>query len=201
MMISKYFSLFALTCLLSMPLLAKEKPPSKASSTTPSHFINNDNGTVSDTRNKLMWMRCSLGQSWKKEACEGKAKEFTWKRAMKQSDDWAGYDDWRLPTIKELHTIVYCLKGRRAVDLKNESRSRYVKGDGLNGMCLSDDDTNPRINPVHFPNMPTIYPWFWSSTKYSENKFRAWSIDFANGNDDASSKYNHFYIRLVRNVK
>lgn len=69
-------------------------------------------GLVKDTETKLMWMRCSLGQTWDGSTCTGKALEYTWAETMKQNGfNYAGYSNWRVPKIEELKTLVYCSSG------------------------------------------------------------------------------------------
>jgi len=73
---------------------------------TPPKYICSDNGTVLDTQTYLMWMRCALGQTWNGTTCVGKASEMKWQKACQQKSSFAGYKDWRIPTAKELRTLV-----------------------------------------------------------------------------------------------
>jgi hypothetical protein len=70
------------------------------------HFCDHGDGTVSDTRTGLMWMRAAMGQEWDGQACTGKAKLVGLQEAISIHLDFAGYKDWRLPTITELEEIV-----------------------------------------------------------------------------------------------
>ena len=72
--------------------------------------------TVLDERTGLIWDRCSLGQAGK-DCEQGQAEKFTWQDALKAStkanqERYKGYDDWRVPNVKELLSIVdiarYC---------------------------------------------------------------------------------------------
>ena len=73
-------------------------------------YVDHGDGTVTDTRTGLMWKQCLEGQSG--ADCEGTAGLFNWDDAMKtpqtvnQHGGFAGYNDWRLPTKKELESLV-----------------------------------------------------------------------------------------------
>lgn len=94
------------------PSLAGAAPSRTAGPT--SRFIDHQNGTVSDTTHGLMWKKCSEGQSWRQTGnrCEGKAAGISWDDALNQVEilnagkGFAGFRDWRLPTVKELATLV-----------------------------------------------------------------------------------------------
>jgi hypothetical protein len=59
-------------------------------------FINNGDGTVSDLATGMMWMK------------QDSAKGLDWENALAYAEnlEYAGYDDWKLPNIKELQSIV-----------------------------------------------------------------------------------------------
>lgn len=58
-------------------------------------YTNNDDGTITDENSGLMWQQVPTSET------------FTWQEAMDYCDDlvFAGYDDWRAPTLKELFSI------------------------------------------------------------------------------------------------
>jgi len=68
-------------------------------------YIDHGDGTVTDTKTGLMWKKCSEGQTG--DDCSGEAKIYTWHDAMQKFKQvsFAGYSDWRMPTIEELRTI------------------------------------------------------------------------------------------------
>lgn len=75
---------------------------------TKSGLIDNENGTVTDPKTGLMWKRVMEGT-------------FTWNDAVekfKGCDRFAGYNDWRLPTIAELKTLILPNEKYPAIDLE-----------------------------------------------------------------------------------
>lgn len=93
-------------------------------------------GTVIDNSTGLMWMSCALGQSWTTtdNTCTGSPIKMQWNQMSEvakfnQSGGFAGKQDWRLPNINELRSIVED--------------------------CRSD----PAINTVLFPNTASAKFW------------------------------------------
>ena len=87
------------------------KPDSIPASTPDSQFIDNNDNTITDLKTGLMWKKCFEGISG--DACEtGSADSFAWQQALQQpgtvnsGGGFAEYDDWRLPNIRELMSIV-----------------------------------------------------------------------------------------------
>lgn len=84
---------------------------SPSASTPDSHLLDNGDGTISDNKTGLMWKKCVEGVSG--NTCNsGSASTFTWKQAQKHPGrinnlgGFAGHDNWRLPNIEELMSIV-----------------------------------------------------------------------------------------------
>jgi len=80
-------------------------------STPTEDFLTHPDGTAIHLVTGLMWKRCAEGQTWNSGSCteSGWASMFTWMSALQHAhaeSAFAGYDDWRLPNIKELGTIV-----------------------------------------------------------------------------------------------
>lgn len=147
--------------------------------TTPTQqFIDHKDGTVTDSRTGLMWMRCSLGHAWDGNTCSGKYVRLTWQEALQatrkhnsEAGGFAGHKDWRVPNIKELNTIVELA-------------------------CNA-----PAVNLELFPGTSNWY--YWSSTPSvgvtakEWNKQRQWGIDFHNGNH-MPGNFSQRRVRLVR---
>lgn len=70
------------------------------------HFIDNGDETVSDAVTGLMWQK------------DGVNSENNWEAAIEFCENLslAGHTDWRLPTIKELQSIVNYSQGENAID-------------------------------------------------------------------------------------
>ena len=67
-------------------------------------FIDNQDGTITDSKTELMWMR---EDAWQKEA-----KWYTWDEAAELASyfndiKFAGFQDWRLPMEEEIQSLYY----------------------------------------------------------------------------------------------
>lgn len=78
----------------------------------PQHYLDNGNGTVTDKRTGLLWMRASMGQRWNGAGCDYEAKEYTLSEALEAVKQLnlspahnCGYYDWRVPSVEELSSI------------------------------------------------------------------------------------------------
>lgn len=70
-------------------------------------FLVDSNGTVKDKATGLVWKRCSEGQEG--ADCEkGRAAQYSWREAvaLAAATDFSGSRTWRLPTVRELGTLL-----------------------------------------------------------------------------------------------
>ncbi len=93
------------------PLPTKTIPPSSTAQQRIGKFIVQD-GVATDTETDLMWCRFAHGQVWQNGTAVGDAEPVKWLTAfdvakrLNQQGGYAGYTDWRLPTIDELKTLI-----------------------------------------------------------------------------------------------
>ena len=154
-------------------------------------WYDNLDGTITDRKTKLIWMRCSIGQIWSDGSCVGELKKFNWPEIISytQGVTFAGHSDWRVPTVRELFSLVVCSTeyGLWSVDIK-DGRSALPAG------CVGSHAT-PTIDERAFPNTPR--DTYWSSSADADN---AWYVYFFNGYVDLTGK-SHLWnarLRLVR---
>jgi hypothetical protein len=137
-----------------------------------------------------MWLRFAHGQQWKNGTAVGDAKRLTWDEALKihdtfnQQGGYAGYNDWRIPNIEELKTLVDEVKGEQGNYIDADAFPNNNKGGGYFVYGFSS--------------------YYWSSSPSASNSFHAWNVYFGDRNIDYSFSNPHpkdgsSYVRLVRN--
>jgi len=156
------------------------------------------NGTVKDTKTNLIWKRCAEGLSGD-DCQQGEAKKMSYQAALDYAEKIEG---WRMPTIKELNTLVYCSNG---VEREFFNNSYNTKTD-CRGKDHKDNSYQiPTINQQVFPNTTpnaNKNDWrsyvYWSSSPHVNSRSYAWSVYFYNGNDNFYKRSSERFVRLVR---
>ena len=97
----------------------------------------NGNTEVKDTQTGLIWQRCSLGQTWTGTSCTGTAAIYNWANVLQTAKNMG--NDWRVPNIKELDSLV-------------------------EEACY-----NAAINETFFPNTMSSYYWSSSPMAFSSS--------------------------------
>lgn len=104
-------------------------------------FIDNENGTLTDTATGLMWQQADSGEA------------MNWNEALrlveqKNAENYLGYNDWRLPNVKELQSIV---DYTRSPDTTNSA--------AIDPLFLASPITNEADQ--------NDFPCYWSSTTHA----------------------------------
>lgn len=111
-------------------------------------FVDNDDNTVSDNATGLMWQQgdSEIGLDWES------ALEYA---QIKNSENYLGYNDWRVPDSKELHSIV-----------------DYTRAPAVSSSAAIDPifDCSTIIDEGGEDN----YPFYWSSTTHANMQNGAW---------------------------
>jgi len=107
------------------------------------NFVDNGDGTITDTATGLMWSKADSGEG------------MDWEDALawvqrKNDDNYLGHNDWRLPNAKELQSIV---DYTRAPDVTNSAA------------------IDPIFNITSITNEggESDYPFFWASTTHANS--------------------------------
>ncbi|WP_410210664.1 hypothetical protein [Aquirhabdus sp.] len=79
-------------------------------------------GLWHDPSTGLIWSLCRVGENWNGKSCVGTPKQFDWPHAMLAAKDerLGGYNDWRVPTLREYGGILSCLNGIDSMSYGNQ---------------------------------------------------------------------------------
>jgi hypothetical protein len=133
-------------------------------------FTDNGDGTVTDSATGLMWQKTDSGTG------------MDWDNALTYAENMtlAGYDDWRLPNVKELQSIVDYTHAPSASDAANVGPAIDTDFFEITGLPSGTTDYTPD------------YGYYWTSTsayfgKDSPEYYYAWYVAFGSsvGNDGA----------------
>ena len=147
-------------------------------------YTDNNDGTISDLKTGLMWQKCSMGLSGN-QCDQGSVTLLSWKNALFESVElntvgFANYNDWRLPSVAELRTL------------------------------LEDACNKPAINNQFFPGtVYNNNHAYWSSSAYAgdpngdpqnyvNQAQNAWVVSFDLGAESFDLKSKAMPVRLVR---
>jgi len=115
-----------------------------------------------------------------------------WNRAKQYCENLSedGHNDWRLPTISELRTLI-----------QNCQNTETVGECGVTDTCLSESCKNKACNgceakKVHYSKLGDK-GFFWSSSLLPGNRMNAWYVDFTYASINGHSE-NKKSVRCVR---
>jgi Protein of unknown function (DUF1566) len=137
--------------------------------------INGDENEVTDIATKLIWRRCSEGLVLSNGACIGTASTYRHEQARVQARTQAAATGvaWRLPSVKELESILDIRRSNPTID--------------------------PAIDSVSFPSTPADY--FWSSAPGIGHASYEWGVNFGYKNVSYGYRDISLYVRLVRDAQ
>lgn len=176
-----------ISTLLSLSVIACSELPKSSQPVQTIERFQVQNDVVTDSKSGLMWTRCMIGAKWNGTTCEGKATPYTWTdaQAMVKTFAYAGHNDWRIPTLDELKTLV-------------DSES----GEGL--------DKIPHVNQSVFPTpyckganrSATDHDghscWQWTATPVENYAYHGWMVYFGYAYNTGIYEADLFALRLVR---
>jgi len=104
-------------------------------------YVDNGDGTVTDVATGLMWMQPDSGAFGVGPYGDG---TLNWEEALDWAENlsYAGHDDWRLPNVKELHSLV-----------------DYTRAPDVTGTAAID---------VNYFDVSETESYFWSSTTHCD---------------------------------
>ena len=105
------------------------------------HFVDNSDGTVSDRATGLMWGQndSGVGLNWQES--------LAWVETLNNTNHF-GYDDWRMPNVKELQSIL-----------------DYTRSPDTTGSAAIDSVFN--VTGITNEAGQADYPCFWSGTTHA----------------------------------
>jgi hypothetical protein len=96
-----------------------------------------------------------------------------------------GYDDWRIPNLYEMFSLVRC----------------STRSPDLDSGCGENSSNVPALDLEFFPNAGTDAYWSSSLSAFSGVNNHAWTIHFSNGSDLTKFRGSYQLVRVVRGIK
>lgn len=127
-----------------------------------SYTSNENKDTVTDNNSGLMWQQDGFASDYK-----------TWAEALKYCENLTlgGFSDWRMPTVKEIMSLV------------DYSQSK-----------------EPVINTNYFTNTMPLFYWSSTTADYEDLPRHAWGVDFGDGSPFFDVKTTSSPVRAVRSI-
>ncbi len=162
-----------------LDLMEREENAAAMHGVPPLSFTDNGDGTVTDNLTTLEWTKCSAdGASYIDETpdCTGAHGKYTWSGAIDLCEDldYAGHNDWRLPSFAELASIIDYAGYQPAIRDGNFPNTHYK---------------------VEAGNQKARY---WTSTGWYDWPGFSMYIDFADGFFNVIESDKLLYVRCVR---
>lgn len=179
------FSFTTLAILLASSSIHAQTCKSNIVRTTPDSryqvVVGSGGSEVLDTQTKLIWQRCSIGQTWSGATCTGTASTHIWTDALAKAKTLG--NGYHLPNIKELQSLV------EEACYGSSINEAFFPATPFND--LGDADANKL---------------FWSSSPYvNDDKIYGdsilhgvWFVHFLDGHSFYAGNQNKGVVRAVR---
>ena len=184
------------------------------------------NGTEGHCNESCDGFVCPEGYEWNGEECEGSEQELpecsptsgtpcydpeseiTWSAKSADQMTWDdavsycenleeyGYDDWRMPNIDELRTVVRNCEGSQTGGACQVSDPDHLSSSDWSGSCACDYIENNNGYYSKLGDDDSVY--LWSSSTISDDTDLAWCVNFENGYVNGYGKSDNSYVRCVR---
>ena len=130
--------------------------------------VKTDDGSIHDKDNTYTWYDSNPDTNGGNAGTPGEGTDTEDFINALNAENFGGYSDWRMPTIKDLSSLV------------NSGIAYPV----------------PTIDTTWFPR--TVSSLYWSSTTYAQFTSLAWLVYFSHGHVNIYDKSNSYYVRAVR---
>jgi hypothetical protein len=193
---------------------ASEAKRSSDRPSTSSSMRDNGDGTVTDTKTKLVWQKtpsstgfplCTVGMDYNQ--CQFPDAKREAENHCEDNEDGLPGSGWRLPTISELRSLVKGCEATYWDPVTNTGGACGVTDDCLASSCASwgpcsgcpnlegPGEGSRYIDPI-FANSGHF--WFWSSSPHESYQKHAWCVYFDYGLVNASFVDDGRGVRCVR---
>lgn len=147
-----------------------------------------------------VWTDSTTGLMWQngEDCCE----RHEWEEAIAYCENLSlgGFDNWRLPTISELRSLI------RGCDATATGGSCGVTDSCLDSSCWNHDcsgceDAEGPADGCYWPSeikSDCTYYYFWSSSAVEDLDDTVWDIHFSNGHLSLNMDYFDYNVRCVR---
>lgn len=146
------------------------------------------NAVVIDEQTQLMWSRCLLGTQWNGSHCAGKPKQYSWAQIhdVVKTLDYAGYNDWRVPTLDELKSLAVSQSTPPQLEIFYLDDTIFAMPD-----CQG---TKTNAGTGHNGH----WCWHWTDSPIAGSGHYAWILYFGYGYGSANYEADRFPLRIVR---
>lgn len=156
-------------------------------------FVNNNDGTVTDTQTGLQWEQktTAVGSGSNSEDPHDVDNTYTWNTGTPTgnaySPDGTAFTDFLAKLNGAEGGACFADKCDWRIPIKTELLSLLL----ASFPC----GTSPCIDPIFGPTRPSYY---WAATTFQFDPYDAWLVNFEHGEDTISYKVLAFYVRAVR---